>query len=267
MKKSQRPIGVFDSGIGGLTVLSALARRMPNEHLIYFGDTAHVPYGSKSKEAVTRFSLAIARFLESKGIKLLVVACNTSSALALRELKSALKIPVLGVIEPGARAAAAATRNGRVAVIGTEATVRSGAYVAALKKKRPGIHAKALACPLFVPLVEEGWWGHRVTSEVAKDYLKPLRGSGIDALILGCTHYPLLKKTISRGVGPKVRLIDSAEQTAVETEELLDEMGLKRRGGPGRREFYASDAPKRFLRIARLLGVKAKSVKLHPFDA
>jgi glutamate racemase len=267
MNKADRPIGVFDSGIGGLTVFSALAKRMPEEHLIYFGDTAHVPYGSKSKEAVTRFSLAVARFLAGRGVKLLVVACNTSSALALPELKRALKIPVVGVIEPGARAAVSGTRTGRVAVIATEATVRSGAYVAALQKQSPKIRARAIACPLFVPLVEEGWWGHRVTEAVAEEYLAPLKGSGIDELILGCTHYPLLKKTLARVVGPKVRLVDSAEQTALETEELLEEMGLKRKGGRGRREFYASDAPARFLRIARLLGVKADKVKLHPFDA
>ncbi|MBI3551975.1 MAG: glutamate racemase [Elusimicrobia bacterium] len=264
---AERPIGVFDSGIGGLTVFSELARRMPEENLIYFGDTAHVPYGSKSKDAVTRFSLAIARYLTSKGIKLLVVACNTSSALALPELKKALKIPVVGVIEPGARAAAAATRVGRVAVIGTEATIRSGAYVSALKTQSPGIRARALSCPLFVPLVEEGWWDRRVTLDVAREYLSPLKGSGIDALILGCTHYPLLKRTLTKVMGSRVKLIDSAEQTASETAELLDELKLKRSGGPGWRTFYASDAPDRFLRIARLLGIKAKSVKLHSFDA
>jgi len=266
-KRSKRPIGVFDSGIGGLTVFSALSRRMPHEDLIYFGDTAHVTYGSKSKEAVTRFSVAIARFLATKKIKLLVVACNTSSALALPELKRAVSVPVIGVIEPGSRAAAAATRKNAVAIIGTEATVRSGAYVAALKRQKPGIRARAIACPLFVPLVEEGWWDHRVTAEVAAHYLKPLKGSGIDALILGCTHYPLLKKTLAKVMGPKVRLIDSAEQTALETQELLESLGLTRRGGRGKREFYASDAPKRFLKIARLLGVQAKSVKAHPFDA
>lgn len=266
-RDSKRPIGVFDSGIGGLTVFKALSRRMPEESLIYFGDTAHVPYGSKSKEAVTRYSLAIARFLAAKGIKLLVVACNTSSALALPELKRSVKIPIVGVIEPGARAAAAATRRNRVAVIGTEATIASGVYVKALKAASPGVNARGIACPLFVPLVEEGWWDHHVTVEVARQYLKPLRGSGIDALILGCTHYPLLKKTLKGVMGPSIKLIDSAEQTALETEELLTDMRLRRKAGRGKNEFYVSDAPKRFLRIARLLGVKASKVRLHPFDA
>lgn len=265
--KKNRPIGVFDSGIGGLTVFKALRRRMPEEDLIYFGDTAHVPYGSKSKEAVTRFSLAITRFLASRGIKLLVVACNTSSALALPELKRAVKIPIVGVIEPGSRAAARATKNGKVAVIGTEATVASGAYVKALRTALPGVRARAIACPLFVPLVEEGWWDHAVTTAVARHYLKPLRGSGIDALILGCTHYPLLKTTLKGIVGPAIQLIDSAEQTALETEQLLEGLGLRRKGGRGKNEFYASDAPRRFLKIARLLGVKASAVRLHPFDA
>ncbi len=263
----KRPIGVFDSGIGGLTVFKALRRRMPEEDLIYFGDTAHVPYGSKSKEAVTRYSLAIARFLASRGIKLLVVACNTSSALALPELKRRVAIPVVGVIAPGARAAAAATRRRSVAVIGTEATIASGVYVKALKTALPGVKARGIACPLFVPLVEEGWWDHAVTAAVARQYLKPLKGSGIDALILGCTHYPLLKKTLKSVMGPSIELIDSAEQTALETEELLEETRLRRQGGRGKNEFYVSDAPKRFLRIARLLGVKASQVRLHPFDA
>lgn len=269
---ANRPIGVFDSGIGGLTVFEALSRRMPDEDLIYFGDTAHVPYGSKSKGAVTRYSLAVAQFLAARGIKLLVVACNTSSALALPELKKALKVPVVGVIEPGARAAALATRSKKVAVIGTEGTIASGAYVRALKALIPGVRAKGAACPLFVPLVEEGRWGGLVTREVAKEYLAPLRGSGIDSLILGCTHYPLLKPVIGRVMGSRVRLIDSAEQTAVETEGLLEKLGLRKtaagsRKAPGRREFYVSDAPARFLKIARLLGVRAARVRLHPFDA
>lgn len=264
---SRRPIGVFDSGIGGLTVFKALGRRLPRENLVYFGDTAHIPYGSKSKEAVTRYSLEAARFLASKNIKALVVACNTSSALALPEVKKALKVPVIGVIHPGARGAADATRNGRVGVIGTEATVASGAYARALKQRLPRARVTSVACPLFVPLVEEGWWGHPVTAAVARAYLAPLKRAGIDTLVLGCTHYPLLKKVLQKRMGRSVKLIDSAEQTAIETEELLASLKLLRQDGAGTREFYVSDAPQRFFKLSkRLLGVSVSRASLHSFD-
>ncbi|HAM34486.1 MAG TPA: glutamate racemase [Elusimicrobia bacterium] len=263
----KRPIGVFDSGIGGLTVFKALSRRMPEEDLIYFGDTAHVPYGSKSKETVTRYSLEVAGFLASLRIKALVVACNTSSALALDEVARRLKMPVLGVIKPGAQAAAAATRNGQVGIIGTEATIASGAYTAALRARLPRVRVRAVACPLFVPLVEAGWWGHRATVLVARHYLAGLQRAGIDTLILGCTHYPLLKGVIRRVVGPRVRLIDSAEQTAIETEKLLLRLGLRRGAGRGKRRFFVSDAPRRFLKLARrLLGVRVARVERHAFE-
>lgn len=265
--RTDRPIGIFDSGLGGLTVLEAVSRRMPEEDLIYFGDTAHVPYGSKSKETVTRYSLEVARFLAAKGVKALVVACNTSSALALPEVARSLKVPVLGVIQPGADAAAAATRNGHVGIIGTEATIASGAYTRALRERRPGVRVATVACPLFVPLVEEGWWSHRATTLVARRYLEGLRRSGIDTLVLGCTHYPLLKGVLRRIMGPRVRLIDSAEQTALETERLLLSLGLRRAGGRGRRRFFVSDAPRRFLRLARrLVGVRVRVVEQHAFD-
>jgi glutamate racemase len=261
------PIGIFDSGLGGLTVFQAVSRRMPEENLIYFGDTAHVPYGSKSRETVTRYSLEIARFLAGKRIKALVVACNTSSALALRAVARSLDVPVLGVIQPGADAAAAATRNGHVGIIGTEATIASGAYTAALRARLPGVRVKAAACPLFVPLVEEGWWGHPATTLAARHYLGGLKRSGIDTLVLGCTHYPLLKGVLRRIMGPRVRLIDSAEQTALETERLLLSLGLRREGGRGQRRFFVSDAPKRFLKLARrLLEVRVGKVELHAFD-
>ncbi len=263
-----RPIGVFDSGIGGLTVLKALARRMPGENLVYFGDTAHVPYGSKSPAAVARYSAAVARFLAGRKVKALVVACNTSSALALGEIRAAAgRIPVVGVIEPGARAAAAATRRGRVGVIGTEATIASRAYTKALLDARPGLAVKAVACPLFVPLVEEGWWRHRAAALVAREYLEPLRRARVDTLVLGCTHYPMLKPLLQRVMGSAVRLIDSAEQTAWETEALLENSGGRRSARAGRREFYCSDAPKRFLSLARrMLGLTVSNVTLHPFD-
>jgi glutamate racemase len=263
-----RPIGVFDSGLGGLTVFKALARRMPEESLIYFGDTAHVPYGSKSKEAVAKYSTAIARFLVSRGVKAIVVACNTSSALALREIEEAVDVPVIGVIEGGVRAAAGAAATKRIGVIGTEATVLSGAYQASLKRVLPDASVFAQACPLFVPLVEEGWWDHTVTTEVAREYLKPLLAKKIDSLILGCTHYPLLKKTLQKVAGKKVSLIDSAEQTAIETDRRLTELGLRRRGGKPSRTYFVSDAPRRFLRLSkRFLGTPVARVSLHAFDA
>ncbi len=248
-----RPIGVFDSGLGGLTVFKALSRRLPGEDLVYFGDTAHVPYGSKSAEEVERCSLAAARFLMGKRVKALVVACNTSSALALPRLRRELPVPVIGVIEPGARAAASASRGGRVGVIGTEATVLSGAYPAALRIALPGAKVKAAACPLFVPLVEEGWWGGPVALETARRYLSPIKRFGVDTLILGCTHYPLLKGVIGRVMGPGVRLVDSAVEVSREAARQLEAMGLRRDGTPrrGRWSFYASDAPPRVLRLAR----------------
>ncbi len=263
------PIGVFDSGLGGLTVFKVLARRMPEESLTYFGDTAHVPYGSKSPEAIKRFSSMIASFLAKRGIKLLVVACNTSSAWALPAIRKAAKVPVIGVIEPGARGAIGVSRGGRIGVIGTEATVKSGAYAKAIKALKKGAFTASAACPLFVPLVEEGWWNGEVIETVARKYLAPLKRARVDTVILGCTHYPYLKPVLARVLGSRVRLIDSAEETARETESVLCELGLRApRGGRGRREFYASDAPERFKRLARrMLGAGISKVRLHQFDA
>ncbi len=262
------PIGVFDSGLGGLTVFKVLARRMPEESLIYFGDTARVPYGSKSPEAIARFSTTIAAFLAKRGIKLLVVACNTSSAWALPAIRRAVRIPVVGVIEPGARGALGASRGGRVGIIGTEATVKSGAYERALRALKKGTRTASAACPLFVPLVEEGWWSGEVVESVARRYLAPLRRARVDTVILGCTHYPLLKPVLARALGSRVRLIDSAEETARETEAVLRELGLRAPlGARGRREFYASDAPERFKRLARrMLGAGVAKVRLRRFD-
>ncbi len=266
--KNDSPIGVFDSGLGGLTVFKALARRMPEESLVYFGDTARVPYGSKSPEAIARFSSEAARFLARRGIKLLVVACNTSSAWALPAIRRAVAVPVVGVIESGARAALAATR-GRVGVIGTEATINSSAYPKALRALSPRTKTTSQACPLFVPLVEEGWWTGPVVTKVASRYLAPLRRARVDALILGCTHYPYLKPVLARAIGRRVKLIDSAEETARETAAVLERLGLRApKGRRGRREFYASDAPERFRRLARrMLGPGVGKVKLHSFDA
>ena len=266
---ARSPIGVFDSGLGGLTVFKALARRMPGESLVYFGDTAHVPYGSKSPEAIARYSTEVARFLAGRGIKLLVVACNTSSAWALPAIRRAVKVPVIGVIDPGARAALAATRGGRIGVIGTEATVKSGAYPKAIKALSARAKTVSSPCPLFVPLVEEGWWSGDVVASVARKYMAPLRAARVDTLILGCTHYPYLKKTIAKAIGPRVRLIDSADETARETERVLTELRLRAPNGRlGKRIFYASDAPERFARLGRrMLGAAVSRVRLHPFDA
>ena len=263
------PIGVFDSGLGGLTVFKVLARRMPEESLIYFGDTAHVPYGSKSPEAIARFSSEVARFLAKRGIKLLVVACNTSSAWALPAIRKAVKIPVIGVIEPGARGAVVASRGGRIGIIGTEATVKSGAYERAIKALKRGARTTAAACPLFVPLVEEGWWTGDVVESVARKYTAPLKKARVDTVILGCTHYPYLKPVLAHALGSRVRLIDSAEETARETQAVLSRLGLRApQGGRGRRDFYASDAPERFKRLARrMLGSSVTKVRLHKFDS
>ena len=263
------PIGVFDSGLGGLTVFKAIARRMPEESLIYFGDTAHVPYGSKSPEAIARYSTAVARFLAGRGIKALVVACNTSSAWALPSIRRALKVPVIGVIEPGALAALAITRGKRIGIIGTEATVKSNAYPTSLRALSSGVKSFSQACPLFVPLVEEGWWTGSVVEETARRYVAPLKRARIDTLILGCTHYPYLKPVLSKMLGARVRLIDSAEETARETDRVLADLGLRaQKGRTGKREFYASDAPERFGRLgSRMLGRAIPRVRLHPFDA
>ncbi|MFH1723397.1 MAG: glutamate racemase [Elusimicrobiota bacterium] len=246
-----RAIGVFDSGVGGLTVFKALRRALPSDRLLYFGDTARVPYGSKTREAVTRFSFEIARFLERQRIKLLVVACNSASALALPALKAALRVPVVGVIDPAVRAAAAASRTGTIGVIGTEATVASGAYQRALRALARGPRIVAAACPLLVPLVEEGWWRHPVTRSVAGEYLRPLLRTRMDVLILGCTHYPLIRGLLQRVAGRKVRLMDSGEETALEVKGLLAANGLLRRSGCGSEAFFVTDGPDRFHRLAR----------------
>ena len=218
---SQKAIGIFDSGLGGLTILKELRRVLPHENLIYFGDTANVPYGSKSKQTVTRFSLDIARFLESQGIKMLVVACNTASALALNELRKQCQVPVLGVIEPGAQKAAQSTRNGRVAVLGTEATVKSSAYPKALLRINPKLKIIQQACPLFVPVVEENWSKTPAARLIAQTYLSSVLRYRADTVILGCTHYPVLKSVLACVLGKQVRLVDSAQTTAQAVQHAL----------------------------------------------
>ncbi len=248
---SQQPIGVFDSGLGGLTVVRALRQRLPHENILYVGDTARVPYGTKSPETIRRYSLQIALFLMQHRVKMIVVACNTSSALALSALKT-LPIPVVGVIRPGARAAIAQTKTNRIGVIGTPATVASHAYRKAIHRQAPRMKIWANACPLFVPLVEEGWHDESVTKKIADRYLKPLLSKKIDTLVLGCTHYPLLKKTLQRVVGRGVTLIDSAEETAHDVEIKL---GRDKILNPSRKKgtlncFVTDNAPS-FSRLSR----------------
>ena len=225
---------------------------MPGEDIVYLGDTARVPYGTKSPETIIRFAREDASFLQSKRVKAIVVACNTASALALKTLLTELTLPVFGVIEPGAAAAAHRTRNGRIGVIATSSTIRSRAYEQAIRKLRPNAHVHATACPLLVPLVEEGWLQHDVTRAVLEEYLRPMLSRDIDTLVLGCTHYPLLKHTIRQVVGPEVRLIDSAESCAAHVQKRLGEMGLlKRTRTVGSISPFVTDEPARFETVAR----------------
>ncbi len=257
------PIGVFDSGIGGLTVVRELMRQLPNESIVYFGDTARVPYGPKSPETVRRYSREIGAFLLEQGVKAIVVACNTATAHALPTLRDELPVPVVGVVEPGARAAVRASRTGEIGVIGTVGTVNSGAYERAIHAIAPHARIRALPCPLFVPLVEEGWTDHAATQLIAGEYLRPLVSSHVDTLVLGCTHYPLLKAAIGDVVGRSVRLIDSAAETAAETGRVLAERAVcAEPGSVVRHRFVASDAPEHFSRMAsRFLGEPVERVE------
>lgn len=256
-----RPIGVFDSGIGGLTVLKELIALIPGEDFIYLGDTARLPYGSKSNEVIVRYSRENTEFLLAKGIKLLVVACNTSSAVALEEIARGTMAPVIGVIEPGAAAASAASRSGKIGVIGTEATIASGAYTRAIQRLRPRAEIYTRACPLLVPLVEEGWTDNEIAERTVAYYLESLKASGIDTLLLGCTHYPLLRTMFARVLGPRVRIVDSATATARGVRARLRALGLGRRPAePGSRSFFVTETPDRFVRVGRrFLGPEVES--------
>ena len=258
------PIGIFDSGIGGLTVAHAVMHQLPHESVTYFGDTARVPYGPKSPETVRRYSAEIASYLVDQGIKTLVIACNTATAHALSTLRDGLTIPVIGVIEPGARAATRATRNGHVGVIGTSGTIKSGAYERALRAIEPSLRVTARACPLFVPLVEEGWVDHEATRLIAREYLLPLMRAHVDTVVLGCTHYPLLKSVIGDVLGADVTLIDSAEETARETASVLAQRCLTANAdAEASHRFIASDDPLMFLQLGqRFLGDAIESVEV-----
>ncbi len=265
-ERSAAPIGVFDSGLGGLTVAHAIMRQLPSESLIYFGDTARVPYGPKSPDTVRRYSREISAFLIEQGVKAIVVACNTATAHALPALRKELDVPVIGVVEPGARAAVRATRTGHIGVIGTAGTIRSQAYVRAIHAENPYVRVTALACPLFVPLVEEGWTNHEATHLVAEEYLAPFVKDAIDTLVLGCTHYPLLKPLIGEIVGRSVRLIDSAEETAADARRMLAVNDLSAGDGEGEYRFIASDDPQQFLTLGRrFLGSAIERVEVRTF--
>ena len=251
--KKTAPIGVFDSGVGGLTVAREIMRNLPKEDIVYFGDTARVPYGSKSKDNIIRYSRQIIHFLQTKGVKAIVIACNTASALALDTVKDEFDIPIIGVVEPGARAALAVTENKKIGVIGTEATVRSSMYEKIIKGINPEVSVIGKACPLFVPLVEEGFKKHQVTDEIIDYYLASLKQSDIDALILGCTHYPLLRSKIKEYVGEKITLVNPAYETAMDLKRILQEMEMENpdiEGDHGSYSFYVSDAADKFKQFA-----------------
>ncbi|HET6837951.1 MAG TPA: glutamate racemase [Gemmatimonadales bacterium] len=260
------PIGIFDSGIGGLTVARAIYERLPAESTIYFGDTARVPYGPKSPETVTRYSLEILHWLLEQGVKAVVVACNTSTAHALRTLQETTPVPVLGVIKPGARAAIAEGGGGPVGVIGTAGTIASDAYKRALHALAPGLPVVQRACPLFVPLVEEGWFDHPAAELIAADYLRELREACVRSLVLGCTHYPLLKPLLQRVMGPEVRLIDSGQATAAALEAILAERSLEAPARPAaQHRFVVSDDEARFRQVgARFIGERLGHAEVIP---
>ena len=257
------PIGVFDSGIGGLTVLKELLAHLPGEEFVYFGDTARVPYGTKSAETVRRFSRENVRLLLDRGVKSVVVACNTASAEALAMLQREFALPIVGVIEPGVRAAVAASGSGRIGVIGTAGTIRSGAYQAGIRLLKENADITAAPCPLFVPLAEEGWIDHPVTEMVAREYLNEFRTRDIDALVLGCTHYPLLKSVISRVMGASVELVDSAVETAREMKRIIQSEDIIGGGGNANFSVILSDTSPTFEEIAqRFLGRDIPEIEL-----
>ena len=260
-KKLKAPIGVFDSGVGGLTVAREIMRQLPNENIVYFGDTARVPYGSKSKDTIIRYSRQDINFLQTKKVKAIVVACNTASAVALEEIKDEYQVPILGVVEPGAMAAAEATQNGNIGIIGTEATIKSGIYNNYLRKIKPNISIVSKACPLFVPLVEEGLIEDRVTDDIVGRYLGEFKEYQIDALILGCTHYPFLSNSIARFMGPEVKLVNPAYETAKQLKEILKQKNILNEGEEKViYDFYVSDAVDKFNSFANgMLPIQVES--------
>jgi glutamate racemase len=257
-----KSIGVFDSGVGGLTVARELINQLPAENIVYFGDTARVPYGIKSKETIIRFSIENILFLLKQDVKLICVACNTASSLALPAIKNHFRVPIIGVITPGVREAVYASENKRIGVIGTKGTVKSRSYEIEIKHLDPKVKVTAVACPLFVPFVEEGWLGGSVVESVARKYLEPLKKAGVDTVILGCTHYPLLKPVIQKILGRNVKLIDSAKQVAVEVKKILSSEDMLSRSKRGVSKFYVSDNPEWFSGLAkRFMGRPVTNVR------
>ena len=246
-----RAIGVFDSGIGGLTVVKAICELLPDENVFYLGDTARVPYGGKSPATVERYAREMIEMLVAEDVKAVVIACNSASAVALPKIENDFRIPIVGVIQPGAQAAVAATRNRHVGVIGTRATIKSGAYERAIRRLDAQIDIAARSCPLLVPLIEEGWLNDEVTDRVIARYLEPLVRQGIDTLVLGCTHYPLLADAVARFLQSKVTLVDSARNCAKALAELLDRESLRGSKGSGKLQVALTDAPEGFLDVAR----------------
>lgn len=264
------PIGVFDSGVGGLTVAREIMRQLPKEKLVYFGDTARVPYGSKSQTTIIRYTKQIVRFLQTKQVKAIVVACNTASAFALEEVSKTLNIPIIGVVKPGAKVAAETTRNGKIGVIGTEGTIDSKIYTRVIHQQNENAQVLGKACPLFVPLVEEGWLNDPVTVQVAQRYLAPLINTGIDTLIMGCTHYPLIRSTIQDVLGDGVQLINPAYETARTLTQMLEEQDLlntEESFFKNQYEFYVSDAAEKFMKFAdSILPYDVDTTKLIPIE-
>ena len=247
------PVGVFDSGVGGLTVAREISRQLPEENIVYFGDTARVPYGSKSQNTIIRFSEQIIRFLKTKQVKAIVIACNTASALALDAVRDEFDIPIMGVVIPGARAAVEATKNRKVGVVGTDATVQSGMYTKVIHEMAPDITVIEKACPLFVPLVEEGFKEHVVTREIIEYYLESMRNTDIDAMILGCTHYPLIRSKIRDYMGDRIQIVNPVYETAMDLKKMLEERGMANDGSTeqhSRYSFFVSDAAEKFRKFA-----------------
>lgn len=260
---TQNPIGVFDSGLGGLTVVKAIRNVLPNESIVYFGDTARVPYGNKSPELIKKYSLQITDFLLEHGTKIIVVACNTATALALDTLQDKLEIPIIGVVKPGVNSALKLTQNNRIGVIGTISTISSGVYETELKINNLSVKVTSTPCPLFVPLAEEGWLNEPATKLIAEKYLEPINKANVDILILGCTHYPLLTEVIREIVSSKIKLVDSAQAMASETAEVLMNYGLLNdQNNKGALKLFVSDLPARFEIVAsRFLGEKISNVE------
>lgn len=262
------PIGIFDSGIGGLTVVKKILSMLPNEKIIYFGDTARVPYGSKSNSTVIEYANQDAKFLYKKNVKLIIVACNTASSVALDNLRKEFDIPIIGMIEPGAKYALSKTKNGKIGVIGTHSTINNQAYSKKLKLLNSGVEVFEKACPLFVPLAEEGWTDHKATELIAEEYLEELIKKKIDTLVLGCTHYPVLTEVIQKVMGAEVTLIDSGTAAALEVEDYLNGIGLRNDSNQiGKHQYYVSDLPAKFKIIAeRFLGTTLEHIEKIDID-